>query len=74
MADKIVQLLPAHRVYVEPFAGAANVLFAKPKSEMEVLNDLDWRITTLLRVLKEPAMYEELVHSLRYTLYSRNEF
>lgn len=74
MADKIVRLLPAHRVYVEPFAGAANVLFAKPKSEMEVLNDLDWRITTLFRVLKEHAMYEELVHSLRYTLYSRNEF
>lgn len=74
IANKIVSLLPAHRVYVEPFAGAANVLFAKPESEVEVVNDLDWRITTLLRVLKEPAMYEELVHRLRYTLYSRDEF
>lgn len=74
IASRIVQLLPAHRVYVEPFAGAANVLFAKPKSEVEVVNDLDWRITTLLMVLKEPIMYERLVHMLRYTLYSRSEF
>ena len=40
-AERIAALLPAHRHYVEPFAGSLAVLLAKPPSVMETVNDLD---------------------------------
>lgn len=38
-ASKIIAKFPEHRVYVEPFAGAAHVFFKKPKAHISVLND-----------------------------------
>lgn len=38
-AYKIISKFPEHRIYVEPFAGAAHVFFKKPKAEVNVLND-----------------------------------
>src|SRR5205814_1410574 len=43
LATKIISMLPEHTTYVEAFAGGAQVLFHKPPSEVEVLNDLDLR-------------------------------
>lgn len=74
LSSKIVKLLPAHRIYAEPFAGAANLLFAKPPSQVEAINDLDESMVNLYMVLKDEERYKELVHRLRYTLYSRAEF
>lgn len=51
MAKGFAKDIPKHRVYVEPFAGSAAVFFAKPKSEIEVLNDLDSDVSGTLRRL-----------------------
>ncbi len=69
LATKIISLLPEHTTYVEPFAGGAQVLFHKPPSEVEVLNDLDFDIVNFFRVCQ--WHYEELVRYLRYCLVSR---
>lgn len=37
----ILEHLPEHTVYAEPFAGGASIFFAKPKVKSNVLNDAD---------------------------------
>ncbi|WP_330328274.1 DNA adenine methylase [Streptomyces pseudovenezuelae] len=72
LAGQIVDLMPRHRVYVEPFAGSAAVLFAKPSAPVEVVNDLDRNVTTFFRVLRDTP--DDLIRALRYTPYARDEF
>lgn len=68
----IIELLPPHTCYVEPFAGAAWVLFGKQPSDVEILNDKDQELTTFFRVVKEKP--EELIQSFEWELVSRYEF
>lgn len=71
IADQIVALLPDHEYYVEPFAGSLAVLLAKPPARMEVVNDLDSRLMTFWRVLRERP--DELIRSCALTPHSRAE-
>jgi DNA adenine methylase len=71
LAPWIATLLPAHRTYVEPFAGSAAVLFAKPPSPTEVINDLDGDLVLLFRMLRDRG--PELARALRLTPYARAE-
>jgi DNA adenine methylase len=72
LAPWIASLLPAHRTYLEPFAGSAAVLFAKAPSPTEVLNDLDGAVVNFFTVLRErPA---ELARALTLTPYARAEY
>lgn len=52
-AEWIIQHIPEHTCYVEPFGGAAGVLFNKPKSKVEVYNDLDGDIVHFFEVLRD---------------------
>ncbi|AHF04085.1 DNA methyltransferase [Marichromatium purpuratum 984] len=72
LADWIIGNIPNHRIYVEPFGGAASVLIKKPRSYAEVYNDLDGEVVNLFRVAREqgPALRQ----ALRLTPYSRDEF
>lgn len=53
LADWIISRMPEHETYVEPFAGQAGVLFNKPPSRVEVLNDFDTDVTTFFEVLRD---------------------
>lgn len=68
----IIPLIPPHECYVEPFGGAGWVLFGKPPSDVEVLNDVDQELVNFFRVVKEDP--EELIESFRWDLVSRAEF
>lgn len=72
LAPWIASLLPPHRVYVEPFAGSAAVLFAKAPAMHEVLNDLDGNVATFFRALRDRP--DELERACRLTPYSRDEY
>ena len=73
IAPWIIGHLPAHRVYVEPFGGAAGVRLRKAPSETEVYNDLDGEIVNVFRVLRDPALGEQLARLCYLTPYSRAE-
>ena len=68
----IIPILPPHTCYVEPFAGAAWVLFGKPPSDVEVLNDIDQELINFFRIVREKP--EELIASFEWELVSRSEF
>jgi len=74
LAPWIISFFPAHRVYVEPFGGAASVLLRKPRSYAEIYNDLDGEIVNLFRVLRDPTQARELVRVVTLTPYARAEF
>ncbi|HXF66219.1 MAG TPA: DNA adenine methylase [Burkholderiales bacterium] len=62
LARRIIEMLPPHTCYVEPFGGMGAVLLAKPPSKVEVLNDIDSGLANLMRVVKyhPEALAEEL--------------
>ena len=72
LRKQIIDLIPPHTCYVEPFAGAAWVLFGKPSSNVEVLNDVDQDLINFFRVVKENP--EGLIASFEWEMVSRAEF
>lgn len=74
LAPWIVQQFPDHRVYVEPFGGAASVLLRKPRSSGECYNDLDGGVVNLFRVLRDPGSAAELCRLIGLTPFARDEY
>ena len=68
----IVQHLPPHAAYCEPYGGAASVLLRKPPARLETWNDLHGRLVSFFRVLRERP--DELVRLLALTPYARQEY
>jgi DNA adenine methylase len=74
LAPWIISFFPSHRVYVEPFGGAASVLLRKERAYAEVYNDLDDDVVNLFRVLQNPEQGGALVRLLELTPFARTEF
>lgn len=76
LAPWIISHFPPHRVYVEPFGGAASVLLRKPRAYAEIYNDLDDDVVNLFRVLRDDPVTNglTLVDHLIHTPFARTEF
>lgn len=73
LAPWIIEHFPAHRVYVEPYGGAASVLLRKLRSYAEVWNDLDEGVVNLMSLMRN-GHGEQLAEKLRLTPFAREEF
>lgn len=67
----ILDHLPGHHAYIELYGGSGAVLFAKPRSPVEVYNDLDGGLVHFYRTLQDPAQLESLIDRLSRVIYSR---
>lgn len=72
LRKEIINMIPSHICYVEPFFGAVWVFGGKAISEVEVINDKDKELINLFRVIKEHP--GELERILQYEFVSRNKF
>lgn len=72
LRKQIIKLLPPHTCYVEPFCGAAWVLFAKQPSKVEVINDIDGDLVNFFRVIKSKP--HDFIQAFDWDLVSRSEF
>lgn len=72
LSKHILPLIQPHTCYVEPFAGAAAILFLKQPSQAEVINDINLDLITLYRVVQNHL--EEFVRQFKWLLTSRQQF
>ena len=55
LAKRIIELMPPHLTYCEPFAGGLSVMLAKdPDGISEVANDLHGDLSNFWKVLADP--------------------
>ena len=55
IADFIIQHIPKHHSYLEPFFGSGAILFRKQPSSIETINDINSDIVNLFYVVREKA-------------------
>ena len=74
LAPQLFELMDwKHTTYVEPFAGAAAMLFLRPQpAKAEVLNDINGELVNLYQVVKYHL--DELARQFRWQLVARQEF
>lgn len=72
LAKWIISYFPPHRIYVEPFGGAASVMLQKQRTYAEIYNDLDGEIVNLFRVARDDG--QRLRQMLEITPFARDEF
>jgi len=53
IADWIIDHMPAHEVYLEPYFGSGAVFFRKKLVKFETINDLEGNVVNLFRVIRE---------------------
>ncbi|MDY0396810.1 DNA adenine methylase [Virgibacillus halophilus] len=72
MAKWIINHMPEHKTYLEPFFGSGAVFFNKGKSPIETINDLDSNVVNLFKVIRDWP--EELARQIKFTPLSREEY
>lgn len=70
--NNLLERLPAHKNYVEVFGGGASLLFAKPRSDFEVYNDVDPGLANFFSVLKSD--FPEFYRKVWCSPYSRQNY
>lgn len=68
--NKIIELLPEHKVYAEPFGGAGHVLLAKEPSKIEIYNDINSNLKNFFMVARDNR--DVLMEKLNSLPYSRS--
>lgn len=75
LAQRIVERMPPHIHYVEPFAGGLAVFFARAHEGIsEVVNDLDWKFTSFWSVLQDDALFAKFKRRVEAIPFSEVEF
>ncbi|MGN6604071.1 MAG: DNA adenine methylase [Ginsengibacter sp.] len=69
LVSTILPMIPAHKMYVEPFVGGGAIFFSKPASHLEVINDTNTELINFYRILQNK--FVELESMVKVTLHSR---
>lgn len=72
IAQNITNMIPKHHSYVEPYFGSGAVLFNKPESDIETINDLDSDVTNLFTCIQKDS--ERLARVVMTTPFSREVY
>lgn len=70
LVSTIVPLMPNHTTYTETFVGGGAIFWAKPKSEVEVINDINREMINFYECVQNE--FVELEKMVRISLHSRS--
>jgi DNA adenine methylase len=71
LVSTILKMIPKHQLYCEPFLGGGAVFFAKERSDIEVINDLNKEVINFYKVVQNDFISLEKL--IRITLHSRTQ-
>ena len=74
LSSTILGMIPSHRIYVEPYFGGGAVFFAKGKSYLEVINDINDRLVTFYEVCQSDKDFPLLMDKVQHTLHSESYY
>lgn len=75
LAKRLVEMMPPHIHYAEPYFGGGSVLLAKePVGVSEVVNDLNMRLVNFWRVLQDNSMFARFCRAVEAMPLSREEW
>lgn len=72
IASKLVELVPSHHSYLEPYFGSGALLFNKQASNIETVNDLDGEVVNLFKCIQHDS--ERLSRFVMTTPFSREVY
>lgn len=72
LANWIISFFPKHHSYLEPFFGSGAVLFNKPRSNIETVNDLDNNVVNLFECIRENP--QKMANMIYMTPYAREVY
>ena len=70
MAQRLIEWMPKHKIYLEPFAGGLSVFFKKKKAETNIVNDYDKDIANLYYVCSRIDLFEEFIERVQWLVQS----
>ena len=70
LADRIISLIPDHKIYCEPFIGGGAVFFKKKPSPVEVINDINSELINFYDVVQRDFI--GLEKEVQISLHSRD--
>src|SRR5262245_64280770 len=75
LASRIVELMPPHLHYVEPYAGGLAVLLARPPADVsEVVNDIDGELSTFWEVIRDEGTFARFRRAVEAVPFSEAEW
>jgi len=69
LTKTLLNLIPPHQVYIEPFFGSGSLFFAKEQAKLEVINDLDRAVYNFFKVLQDEEKMKVVTKILELTPY-----
>ncbi|WP_237228512.1 DNA adenine methylase [Rubinisphaera sp. JC750] len=75
LASQIIERIPSHTHYVEPYFGGGAVLFRKPQElvegHSEVINDIYGDLVNFWRVVQSPRLFEQFEFQVSLTPFAK---
>ena len=70
----VINYFPKHKIFVDAFGGAGNILINKPRSQVEIYNDVYNEVVNLFEVIRSKELCQALFKAVKRTPFAETEY